>query len=74
MATTREVAPEPQNLFPFIYFRLIDRVDSVYYRRIGSNPHAGVCLLKNLEAKKMIGVLMGDVDDRQWLFSLFDFL
>src|SRR6266403_3676958 len=73
MATTREVAPA-QDRFPFIYFLLIDLVDSVHYRRIRNNPHSRVCLSKNLQTKKMIGVLMGNVDKRQWLFGLFDFL
>ena len=63
-----------QDLFPFIYFLLIDLVDSIYYRRVRNNSHPRICLLKDLQTKKMVGVLMGNVDNRQRLFSPFDFL
>jgi len=63
--------PRAQNLFPFIDFLLIDLAGSVYYRGIGNDPHARVCVLENLEAKKMIGVLMTNVDiDSGFLDSL----
>ena len=49
-------------------------LDSGDDRRSRNDSHARVCVPKNLEAKKMIGVLMGNVDKRQRLVSLFDFL
>src|SRR4029077_15042269 len=63
-----------QELSPFFYFLLIDLVDSIYYRRIRDNSHPRICLVKDLQTEKMIGVLMRNVDKGEWLSSLFDFL
>src|ERR1700686_4601709 len=61
-------------LLPLIYFPLIDLVDPIYYRRTCNDSDPRICLLKDLQAKKMVGVLMGNVDNGQRLFSLLDVL
>src|SRR6267143_6209524 len=63
-----------QDFFPFIYFLLIDDVDSIDYRRSGNDSHSRICLLKNLQTKKVIGMRMGNVDSGQRLLSFFDLL
>src|SRR6267143_2733680 len=63
-----------QDFFPFIYFLLIDLVDAIHYRRSRNDSHSRICLLKSLQTEKMIGMRMGNVDDRKELFSFFDFL
>src|SRR4029077_20904365 len=63
-----------QDVLPFVQFPLIDLVDSIYYRRIRNNSRSRICPPKDLQTEKMIGVLMGDVDKRQRLLSLLDFL
>src|ERR1700726_1768576 len=52
-----------QDLLPFIYLLLIDLVDPIYYRRTRNDSNPRICLLKDLQAKKMVGVLMGNVDN-----------
>src|SRR5258708_5841627 len=56
--------PRAQDTFPFIYFRLIDVVDSIRYVGIRQNSRPRIRVLKNLETKKMVGMLMSDVDNR----------
>src|SRR5258705_13395788 len=53
-----------QDAFPFVYFVLIDSVDSTYYVGIRKNPDARVGLFKDLQPKKMVGMLVSDVDNR----------
>jgi hypothetical protein len=63
-----------KDLLPLIYFPLIDLVDPIYYRRTRNDSDPRICLRKDLQAKKMVGVLMGNVDNGEGLFGLFDFL
>jgi len=63
-----------EDLLPLLDLLWIDPVDSIHDHGIRENSHPRICLLEDLQAEKMIGMLMGDVNRGQRLFGLFDLL
>src|ERR1700676_4678713 len=54
-----------QEAFPLVYFLLIDFVDSIDDVGVREYPHSRIRGFKHLQTKKMVGMFMSDVDDRQ---------
>src|ERR1700679_1552542 len=63
-----------QKTFPFVYFLLIDLVDSIHDVGIRQYPYSRIRFLEHLQTEKMIPVLMSDVDDRQRFMGCLDCL